>query len=159
MPHGAEIAPATIFVRLKCGLNEDGDFSCRNVKKHKHHDDDVEQDAPKQKKKKHHHDDDDDDDHDKHGEEHDKKSEKDNICEGPNNCPPGYRDLETKSKYGACCELIKHEKDEPQKDGPAQKPDQVGACRQVDNMQKMSCPGAISCGPLENGHMTCCCAK
>jgi hypothetical protein len=156
MPTGQ--APALQDVKLKCGLNEDGRFFCKDVKKKKKHDDDGGGDNDK--------------DHKKHG----KKSKKVLNCEGPNDCGPGYRDLETPGKYGACCELIKDdttdkagnggkvenapsppppEEDNDRKDLPA-------ACRLVENSQEMNCKApldAISCSAIENGKMTCCCVK
>lgn len=91
-----------------------------------------------------------------------KKSKK-NKCAGPNDCGKGYRDLEKPNRYGACCEQIKGGSDggapdeKPKNDAP-----QSGACRQVEQMSQMSCRppfDAISCGPVQNGKMTCCCVK
>ena len=138
MPTGQ--APALHDVKLKCGLNEDGRFFCKNVKRK------MKQVGG------------DGEDHKKHG----KKSKKVLNCEGPNDCGPGYRDLESPSKYGACCELIKD--DEPKKEEKAKQPDapKTGACKQVENAQEMNCKppfDAISCSAVENGVMTCCCVK
>jgi hypothetical protein len=93
---------------------------------------------------------------------------KNNKCSGPNDCGPGYRDLEKPSNHGACCEEIK---DAPKKDGKPNEdvpekeetePPKSGGCRQVGNSAEMNCKApfdAMSCGALENGKMTCCCVK
>jgi len=140
---GAENSRSLTLVKLKCGLNEDGDFFCKNVKKHKHHDDDDNEAGEHQGK------------HEKHG----KHSNKENICEGPNECPAGYRDLEKPSKYGACCEEIKDGDKAEQKNDAREEPQKSSGCHQVANMQEMNCAGAISCSARENGVMTCCCTK
>lgn len=170
-PRPAEEFQSYIEAKLKCGFNDNDKFFCKNVKKKKHHDDDV----GHHDKKKHHHDDDDDDNDGDH-----KKSDKDSKkvlnCEGPNDCGPGYRDLEKPSQYGACCELIKDDTTDEGGDGgkvenapPPPPPEQdndrndlPAACRLVENAQEMDCKApldAISCSAVENGKMTCCCVK
>lgn len=78
-------------------------------------------------------------------------------CRGKNSCPPGYRDLDFPNKYGACCEQVAV----PAKPQTPQTPTS-GGCRAVEKMSQMSCSppfSALSCGPLQNGRMTCCCVK
>ncbi len=140
-PRPAEALQTLIEVKLKCGFNDNGQFVCKNVKKKKHHDNDGDSSSEKHKKSK------------------------GNICEGPNDCGAGYRDLDTPSKYGACCEEVKDQtpEQEPKKE-PTKEPDvpKSGKCMQVEKMSDLSCSApfdAYSCGPLENGVMTCCCVK
>lgn len=140
---GSDISRPLTLVKLKCGLTVDGRLTCENTKTH---------------------------DHDKsksgeHSNSGGSKMHNGNKCEGRNECPAGYRDLEKANKYGACCQLIKdtpENNDAPNKDEPKQgnaEPPKSGGCHQVANMQEMSCGGAISCGAIENGKMTCCCVK
>lgn len=92
-----------------------------------------------------------------------------NKCAGPNSCGSGYRDLEQPNKYGACCEQIKGGSSggsggsggSQQGNSGGNQPTS-GGCRTVQSMGQMSCRapfGAMSCGPVQNGQMTCCCVK
>lgn len=71
-----------VQVKVKCGIDEDGDFGCKVVKKKndkgKHQDEQSKQDKPS----------------------------KGHNCTGNNDCSNGYRALTRPNKYGACCEKI-----------------------------------------------------
>ena len=79
-------------------------------------------------------------------------------CKGPNDCGPGYRDLDAPNRYGACCEEV----DAPAKGKEDETGPKTGKCQQVEQMNQLSCSapfGSYSCGPLKDGVMTCCCVK
>lgn len=89
-----------------------------------------------------------------------------NKCAGPNSCGPGYRDLEQPNRYGACCEEVKGSgsggSSGSQQGNSGGNQPTSGGCRTVQSMGQMSCRapfGAMSCGPMQNGQMTCCCVK
>lgn len=78
-------------------------------------------------------------------------------CRGKNDCPAGYRDLDFPNKHGACCERTSS----PSKTQEPEEP-KTGGCRSIEKMSEMSCKppfDAMSCGPQQNGKMTCCCVK
>ncbi len=132
----SEVYRPVIEAKLKCGIREDGSFGCKKV---------------------------DTKDHDKGSGGNKDKNQGSNSsgaakCRGKNHCPAGYRDLDFPNKYGACCEQI------PGSGSSSQEPDKpkTGGCRAVEKMSEMSCSppfDAISCGPQQNGKMTCCCVK
>lgn len=132
----AEVSRPVIEAKIKCGIGEDGSFGCKKVDKK---------------------------DRDK-GSGSDRNRDRGSNssgaakCRGKNHCPAGYRDLDFPNKYGACCEQI------PKSGSSPQEPDKpkTGGCRAVERMSEMNCSppfDAISCGPLQNGKMTCCCVK
>ena len=128
MPLGASrpdgVAAPLIEVKLKCGLTKDGTFVCKNDKKHKN--------KPKTG------------DGEASSNDEQKSSKKTNKCEGPNDCGPGYRDLDAPNRYGACCEEIKDEAKDNPPDGP-----KSGTCQQVEAQNEMNCTAPFdvhSCG-------------
>jgi hypothetical protein len=60
-----------------------------------------------------------------------------NICEGDNECPPGYIDLETPNKYKACCEPKEGFPDTTPAPAPAPAPGECQLCS-----SKGDCSGA-----------------
>jgi hypothetical protein len=75
-------SPLIVRAKVKCGIDDDGDFGCKIVKKKgdkgNQQNEQGKQDQPS----------------------------KGHKCTGNNDCPNGYRALTRPNKYGACCEQI-----------------------------------------------------